>query len=56
MNDSQQTNLEKMNKRRVLMEDKRRYIIFYTFGDEPEQEDKRQENSVQSESNEKQNV
>lgn len=34
MNDSQDTNLEKMNKRRELMEDGRRYIIFYTFGSE----------------------
>jgi hypothetical protein len=32
MNDSQTTSLEKMNKRRELMEDGRRYIIFYTFG------------------------
>jgi hypothetical protein len=32
MNDSHQTNLEKMNKRRELMEDERRYIIYYTFG------------------------
>ena len=38
MNDSPETNLEKMNKRRELMEDKRRYIIYYTFGDEAKEE------------------
>ena len=54
MNGSKKTNLEKMNKRRVLMEDKRRYIIFYTFGDEPEE--KGSENSVQTQSNEEKNV
>jgi hypothetical protein len=37
MNDSPETNLELMNKRRELMEDKRRYIIYYTFGADDEQ-------------------
>jgi len=33
MVDSQIPNPEKMNKRRELMQDGRRYIIFYTFGE-----------------------
>jgi hypothetical protein len=33
-----ESKLEKMNKRRVQMEDRRRHIIFYTFGAENKDE------------------
>ncbi len=39
--------LEKMNKRRVLMEDGRRHIIFYTFGAENSEEENRKDTKAQ---------
>jgi hypothetical protein len=35
------SDLEKMNKRRMPMEDGRRHIIFYTFGDNESEESNR---------------
>ncbi|HEX8265085.1 MAG TPA: hypothetical protein VF596_06635 [Pyrinomonadaceae bacterium] len=42
------SDLEKMNKRRVLMEDGRRHIIFYTFGDNESEESNRQPRATET--------